>query len=192
MQNKLILDRRTCLKGIGAALGLPLFDCMGWAESGAKAVKPPVRLGFMYMPHGVIMDQFWPKSPESFLTAPPPALESLRPVLDRCLLVKGISGVPIAPFNGAPHALELSTWLTAKLPDAGHRNRIDIGISADQVAAKHLGGFTALPFQFADPGPPGRGQPPRRVEPSLRRVRPVRPGHAGRTARPADVGPRPR
>jgi len=133
------------MKGIGAALALPLFDCMGWAESGVKAFKPPVRLGFMYMPHGVIMDQFWPKSPESFLTAPPPALESLRPVLDRCLLVKGISGVPIAPFNGAPHALELSTWLTAKLPDASHRNRIDIGISADQIAANYVGGFTSLP-----------------------------------------------
>ncbi len=33
-----------------------------------KAVKPPVRLGFMYMPHGVIMDQFWPASPETFLS----------------------------------------------------------------------------------------------------------------------------
>jgi len=99
----------------------------------------------MYMPHGVIMDRFWPKTPESFLTAPPPALEPLRPVLDRCLMMKGISGVPIAPFNGAPHALELSTWLTAKLPDANHRNRIDIGISADQVAANHVGAFTTLP-----------------------------------------------
>ena len=135
MPSKFLLDRRTCLKGLGAALSLPLLESMGWAESCAKASKPPVRLGFMYMPHGVIMDQFWPQSPETFLTAPPPALESLRPVLDQCLMVKGISGVPIAPFNGAPHALELSTWLTAKLPDANHRNRIDIGISADQIAA---------------------------------------------------------
>ncbi len=145
MPSKFLLDRRTCLKGIGAALSLPLFESMGWAESDAKALKPPVRIGFMYMPHGVIMDQFWPKSPETFLTAPPPALASLRPVLDRCLMVKGISGVPIAPFNGAPHALELSTWLTAKLPDANHRNRIDIGISADQIAATYVGGFTSLP-----------------------------------------------
>src|SRR5437764_390072 len=145
MPSKFLLDRRTCLKGLGATLALPLLESMGWAESGAKAAKPPVRLGFMYMPHGVIMDQFWPKSPESFLTAPPPALEALRPVLDQCLMVKGISGVPIAPFNGAPHALELSTWLTAKLPDANTRNRINIGISADQIAANYLGGFTSLP-----------------------------------------------
>ncbi len=146
MRSSFLIDRRTCLKGIGASLALPLLESMGWAEPGqGKPHKPPVRLGFMYMPHGVIMDQFWPECPESFLSSPPPALESLRPVLDQCLLMKGISGVPIAPFNGAPHALELSTWLTAMLPDANTRNRINIGISADQIAANHVGGFTSLP-----------------------------------------------
>jgi hypothetical protein len=99
----------------------------------------------MYMPHGVIMDQFWPADAESFLSSPPPALESLRPVLDQCLLMKGISGVPIAPYNGAPHALELSTWLTATLPNPVKRNEIDIAISADQIAANYFGAFTALP-----------------------------------------------
>ena len=146
MRNNLLIDRRTCLKGIGASLALPLFETMGWAKSAkSNLFKPPVRLGFMYMPHGVIMDQFWPATPESFLSSPPPALESLRPVLDQCLLMKGISGVPISPFNGAPHALELSTWLTAQLPDANKRNQIHIAISADQVAANFVGGFTSLP-----------------------------------------------
>jgi hypothetical protein len=145
MPSKFLLNRRTCLRGLGASLALPLFDCMGWADAGPKPAKPPVRLGFMYMPHGVIAGEFWPKSPETFLTAPSPALEPLKPVLDRCLMVKGISGVPIAPFNGAPHALELSTWLTAKLPDAAQRNTINIGISADQIAANYVGHLTALP-----------------------------------------------
>ena len=146
MINKLRIDRRACLKGVGASLALPLLETMGWAESGkGKPFQPPVRLGFMYMPHGVIMDQFWPKTPESFLSTPPPALESLRPVLDHCLLMKGISGIPIAPFNGAPHALELSTWLTAILPDAPTRNRINIAISADQIAANYVGALTSLP-----------------------------------------------
>ena len=146
MRRSLLIDRRTCLKGIGATLALPLLETMGWAEPDkAKGSKPPLRLGFMYMPHGVIMDQFWPATAGSFLSAPPPALESLRPVLDQCLMVKGISGVPIAPFNGAPHALELSTWLTAALPDANRRNEINIAISADQIAANYVGGFTSLP-----------------------------------------------
>ncbi|MCX6597666.1 MAG: DUF1552 domain-containing protein [Acidobacteria bacterium] len=143
MSKRAVTDRRTYLKGLGVSLALPLLDSKGWADT-VKG-KPPVRLGFMYMPHGVIMDQFWPASAESYLSSPPPALESLRPVLDQCLTMKGISGVPIAPFNGAPHALELSTWLTAALPAADKRNEISIAISADQIAANHVGAFTALP-----------------------------------------------
>jgi len=69
----------------------------------------------------------------------------LRPMLHQCVVMKGISGVPIAPFNGAPHALELSTWLTATLPSPEKRNEIHIAISADQIAANHVGAFTALP-----------------------------------------------
>jgi hypothetical protein len=141
-----LINRRTCLQGMGASLALPLLEAMGWAEPiQGQPYKPPVRLGFMFMPHGVIMDQFWPADAESFLSSPPPALASLRPVLDQCLLMKGISGVPIAPFNGAPHALELSTWLTATLPNPDRRNEINIAISADQIAANYVGAFTTLP-----------------------------------------------
>lgn len=146
MSKHSIINRRTVLQGIGAALSLPLLDTMGWAdERDNQASQPPIRLGFMYMPHGVIMDQFWPADAESFLTSPPPALESLRPVLDQCLLMKGIAGVPISPYNGAPHALELSTWLTATLPDPDRRDEISIAISADQIAANSVGAFTTLP-----------------------------------------------
>ena len=146
MMKNLRMDRRACLQGMGASLALPLLEVMGWAKPvDGKPYKPPVRLGFMYMPHGVIMDQFWPADSKTFLSSPPPALESLRPVLDQCLLIKGISGVPINPFNGAPHALELSTWLTATLPNPDRRNEINIAISADQIAANYVGAFTTLP-----------------------------------------------
>jgi hypothetical protein len=143
MRNELLIDRRTLLRGAGAALALPLLETMGWAEG--RTGKPPVRLAFMYMPHGVIMEQFWPSDPSTFLTSPPSILEPLAGVLDQCLVVKGVSGVPISPFNGAPHALELSTWLTAILPDANRRDVVNIAISADQIAANYVGGLTALP-----------------------------------------------
>jgi hypothetical protein len=148
MNKKYLIDRRTCLKGIGASLALPLFDSMGWAETvkNRQTPKPPVRMGFMYMPHGVIMDQFWPTSEESYRSATPPALQSLKPVLDQCLMMQGISGIPIEPyFKGAPHALELSTWLTATLPDPDTRSRVNISISADQIMANYVGAFTPLP-----------------------------------------------
>jgi hypothetical protein len=148
MPSNTLISRRTCLRGLGVALALPLMEKMGWADKaagGAPAYKPPVRLGFMYMPHGVIMERFWPTDPKTYLTAPPPILEPLREVLDQCLLMKGITGVPISPMNGAPHALELSTWLTATLPDAHKRDRVNIAISADQIAANYVGAFTPLP-----------------------------------------------
>ncbi|MEY3275322.1 MAG: hypothetical protein RL153_587 [Verrucomicrobiota bacterium] len=138
------VHRRSFLKGVGVSLALPFLDSLARA-AGPNATKPPVRLAFMYMPHGVIMDQFWPKSPEEFLHAPPPILESLRPILDQCLMMKGISGVPTTPFSGAPHALELSTWLTARLPDPDSRDRINISISADQIMANYVGAQTLLP-----------------------------------------------
>ena len=134
MRSNVLISRRTCLSGLGVSLALPLLETMGWADgsNAAAASKPPVRLGFMYMPHGVIQERFWPKDSAGFLKSPPPILEPLRGVLDQCLLVKGISGVPIAPFNGAPHALELSTWLTAALPDSQKRNVVNIAIFALQ------------------------------------------------------------
>src|SRR5690242_19221060 len=100
MESNLHISRRTCLRGLGVALALPLMETMGWADQPKGApFKPPVRLGFMYMPHGVIMERFWPSNPANFLSAPPPILEPLKPVLDQCLVVSGISGVPISPLN---------------------------------------------------------------------------------------------
>ena len=137
-----LLDRRAWLKGAGLSLALPFMDSLGATPS---TNKPPVRMAFMYMPHGVIMDQFWPKNQESFLNSPPPIIKSLQPVMEQCLLMKGISGVPTSPFNGAPHALELSTWLTGRLPDPSSRGRINIAISADQIMANYVGAHTSLP-----------------------------------------------
>lgn len=137
------ISRRTLLRGAGAALALPLLETMGWAD--AKAPKPPVRLAWMFMPHGVIPERFFPADGANYLESPPQILEPLKGILDQCLIVKGVSGVPIAPFNGAPHALELSTWLTGCLPDHNKRDVVNIAISADQIAANYVGGFTALP-----------------------------------------------
>ena len=148
MNKKYLIDRRTCLKGIGASLALPLLDSMGWAETlpNRRAPKPPVRMGFMYMPHGVIMEQFWPTSPEAYRSNTPSSLQSLKPILDQCLMMKGISGVPIMPYyKGAPHALELSTWLNATLPNPDTRSSVDISISADQIMANYVGAHTPLP-----------------------------------------------
>src|ERR1043165_8397668 len=58
------LPRRTVLRGLGAALGLPLLDAMIpagtlLAQTAAKA-KPHV--GFIYFPHGAVMNRWTPSS----------------------------------------------------------------------------------------------------------------------------------
>ncbi len=146
MRNDWLIDRRTCLRGIGAALALPLLDTMGWADPPkGETYKPPVRIGWMYMPHGVIPERFWPADADTSMSMPPQILEPLKGVLDQCLVVHGINGIPIEPLGGAPHALELSTWLTATLPDTNRRDVVNIAISADQIAANFIGAFTSLP-----------------------------------------------
>jgi hypothetical protein len=108
MDQRWLIDRRTCLKGLGASMALPLLESMGWAEPRAAAApKIPVRIGFMFMPDGINQKQFWPTNPAAYPQILPPSLEPLRPVIDQCLLLDGINNVPRSPFHDAAHAMVL-------------------------------------------------------------------------------------
>ena len=56
MITKKALHRRTFLRGAGVALALPFLDAMSPALAGPidGAAKPAVRLGFVYVPNGII------------------------------------------------------------------------------------------------------------------------------------------
>ena len=56
------LSRRTVLRGVGASIALPLLDAMIPAATALAqtAAKPLPRLGFIYFPHGAIMDRWSP------------------------------------------------------------------------------------------------------------------------------------
>ena len=59
---KLSLPRRTMLRGMGAAIALPLLDSMVPAMAVlAKTPAAPVkRLGFIYLPNGAVMQAWTP------------------------------------------------------------------------------------------------------------------------------------
>ena len=58
------LPRRTVLRGLGAALSLPLLDAMIPAGTALAqtAAKVTPRVGFIYFPHGAVMNRWTPTS----------------------------------------------------------------------------------------------------------------------------------
>ena len=56
------LSRRTFLRGAGVAVGLPFLDAMvpAWTALAQTAAAAKPRMGFMYLPHGAIMEHWTP------------------------------------------------------------------------------------------------------------------------------------
>ena len=58
------IPRRTALRGIGATLALPLLDGMVPALTalGRTAARPVRRFGVVYVPNGVVIDEWTPSA----------------------------------------------------------------------------------------------------------------------------------
>lgn len=141
------LPRRTLLRGLGTAVGLPLLEAMGGrAASAAAPRKAPLRMGFFYVPNGVHM-QSWTPQNEGPLEALPPILQPLSSVKDQVLLLSGLTCDKARPNGDGPgdHARSAAAFLTGcqarKTPGAD----IKVGISVDQFAAQSIGKNTRFP-----------------------------------------------
>lgn len=140
-----LISRRTALKGLGVALGLPLLETMGWAETpkAGGAYKPPVRFCAIYVPHGVHNDHWWPEEGKAGANASLPSiLEPLRPVIGDTLILGGLHHAMMDGDGDAHHARETAVWLTG-FPSK--RETIENNISIDQVMAQKIGAYTVLP-----------------------------------------------
>jgi hypothetical protein len=141
------LARRTFLRGLGTAMALPMLDAMvpAMAATGA-GVKPAIRLGFVYVPNGIIQKGWLPsttgKGFEMQSTMKP--LEAHR---DRISVLSNLmqNGGRALSDGAGDHARAGASWLTGVHPKKTEGADIRSGISADQVAAKELGNQT----QFA-------------------------------------------
>jgi hypothetical protein len=147
MRKSWLIDRRTCLKGIGAAIALPLLETMGWAETpkGGTA-RSPVRVGFFYIPNGVNQDA-WKYRPDQ-TTPHPRTLMPLAPVMNDVLVINNLRH-DTGRGNGTDqglgnHAQDSGTFLTGSVCLTGN-NESRCGTSIDQVLAQSLGAYTSLP-----------------------------------------------
>jgi len=138
------LPRRTFLKGLGTAVALPLLDSMAPAMS--SSWKPPVRLSIVYVPNGIVMEEWTPAATggEFAFTRILKPLEALR---DDISVLSGLddhNGLALGDGPG-DHARAGASILTGvhcrKTAGADIRG----GVSVDQVAARKVGSLTRFP-----------------------------------------------
>src|SRR6202049_2670144 len=133
------VSRRSVLKGIGASIALPLLDAMNpaataWAAT--PAGKTPKRFAFIGFPHGAIMDRWSPKETGAGFTISP-ILQPLEPFRKHLTIVSGLRNKPAE--TPEPHAYIEQGWLTAVKPMEFGKAGPDSGVSADQLAVRHVG-----------------------------------------------------
>ena len=140
---KLSLPRRTFLRGIGAAVSLPLLEAMVPAMTALAqtAAKPAKRFGAIYVPHGAIMDQWTPTSVGRGFEFTP-TLKPLEPFKNSLVV---ISNLTRAGTTVGDHAVAPSGWLTGALAKQTEAEDVRAGTTIDQIVAKEIGQETPLP-----------------------------------------------
>jgi len=135
------LHRRTFLRGLGTTFALPLLDAMIPARAATGgAAQQAIRLGFVYVPNGIIQKTWLPKTTgtdfEMLSTMKP--LEAHR---DQIMVLSNLmqNGGRALSDGAGDHARAGASWLTGVHPKKTEGADIRAGISADQVAAQELG-----------------------------------------------------
>jgi len=135
------LTRRTVLRGLGATLGLPLLDAMIPARTvlAQTAAKTKPHVGFIYFPHGAVMNRWTPAS-QGEIGELGDILKPLDKYKSMTTVFSNIdSQAPIGPV----HALSPGTWLSCMRPAISQEAHG--GTTIDQIAAQHIGQDTPLP-----------------------------------------------
>src|SRR5690242_10764123 len=132
--HKKAIHRRTFLRGAGAALTLPLLDAMIPALGHAAETKRPMRLAFIEVPNGIMMDKWTPSAvgKDFELT---PILEPLSSFRDRMLVLSGLDqnqSEALANEVGGDHPRACTAWLTGAHARMTSGADLKAGISVDQ------------------------------------------------------------
>jgi len=144
---KKALSRRTFLRGASATLALPLLDAMTPALQ-SQARMPAPRLGFVYIPNGVIQ-KLWKPDATGYGFELSPTLAALAPVRGHVNVLSGLDHWE-AESRGdgtGDHPRASAVWLTGV--HAYNRTRPGVQVrlakTADQFAADKIGKDTRIP-----------------------------------------------
>ena len=135
------ISRRTMLRGLGAAVSLPLLDVMSNPSARAAAKQTPTtRLAYLYIPNGVAEGAWQPEDvgTSGRVVKLNPWMSSLTPFQKDLTIFRNM-WTP----RGNGHIAGTATWLTGGSFDG---EKIDSGgASVDQIAARHFRSTTLLP-----------------------------------------------
>jgi hypothetical protein len=136
------LPRRTFLRGMGAAVALPLLDAMvpSMTALASTAAAPVRRLGFVYMPMGCDLPRWTPGA--KGLAELSPTLQSLGPFVDQLTV---ISNLELKNAYPGTHATSNAAFLSAAKAKWTESTDYYLGTTVDQIAAQQIGGQTLLP-----------------------------------------------
>jgi hypothetical protein len=140
------LARRTFLRGMGVTLALPMLDAMVPAMS-AKTLKATPRLAFLYIPNGVILDQWKPSAVGSSWELPP-ILKPLEPVKSQLNVLTGLAHLQADTFGDGTgdHPRASAVWLSGVHAYDRTRPGVEVGLAttADQMAVQVIGKGTQV------------------------------------------------
>jgi hypothetical protein len=136
------IPRRTFLRGVGVGVALPLLDAMvpAFTAVAHTAAKPQLRVGFVYIPHGVIMREWTPAAAGAGFEFTP-ILKPLESFRDRTVVVSNLTRAEVT----SNHAVSSACWLTGTPPKRTDGPDFRVGVSLDQVIAKQIGQETTFP-----------------------------------------------
>jgi hypothetical protein len=148
MITKRSLSRRTVLRGIGATLALPMLDSMvpAFAAPQNPVLRPVRRLGAIYVPNGIMMNN-WTPAVEGAGFEFTPILKPLEAFRDRLLVLSGFANKEADPLPGegaGDHSRGPAAFLTGVHAKKTEGADIQVGVSMDQIAARQLGRETQL------------------------------------------------
>ena len=108
---KMAVPRRTVLRGLGAALALPLLDSMVPALTAVAktAAAPTRRLATVYFPNGMAME-YWTPAAEGSGFELPVVMKPLEPYRNRLLVVSGLRGPNGGAHAGGADGPEVACW----------------------------------------------------------------------------------
>ncbi len=135
------LARRTFLRGAGAMLALPFLDSMVPAFAGTtkSAGSAGTRLGFVYVPNGII-DSSWAPKGDGASFQYNATMKALEPFRDQTLVLSNLAQINGRSLGdgGGDHARAGASWLTGVHPKKTEGADIRSGVSADQIAAREF------------------------------------------------------